>query len=325
MQLGRLALNDWRGGRVSKAFLEFSRDGQRQTIALDSDRFTLGRASGNDLGFPEDGTVSGHHAVIEQKTDGWLIRDLDSVNGTSVNGQKISGPQMLGSGDSIMLGQTQLAFRVVRPEQSPSVTPPTGYLDITEEWGRVDMPSVPDKPVGSAQRLAEPQSLQPSPGPGQAGLSGAERRWDSVPEQPDTRTSRPEGGPAGRRWVTRGHGRVRGTARGVQVRQEANSTILSFRIERYDGTGNRLPPVGAELIGFRTGRLSDDEEVEVSGRWSHGTLQATKIINLSTGAQIRGTATLAVKIAGALIVIAVVVALTVFIIFFIHTVKAVGP
>jgi pSer/pThr/pTyr-binding forkhead associated (FHA) protein len=278
-------LNDWPGVRVDKAFLEFSRGGHREMIAMDSGRFTLGRASGNDLGFPEDGTVSGQHAVIEQQADGWLIRDLDSVNGTSVNGQKISGPQMLGSGDSILLGQTQLAFCVVRPEQSPvAPPPPSGYLDITEEWGRAATPSVPAQPAGPTQDVAARQlPQQPVPGSGHGSPVGAEqqRAW-----APDARTSLPKGGTVGRQQARRGHGRVRGTARGVHVRQGSN--ILSFRVERYDVVGNRLPPVGAELVGFQTGELGDGEDVEVSGRWSHGTLQATKIINLSTGAQVRG-------------------------------------
>jgi len=108
----------------------------------------------------------------------------------------------------------------------------------------------------------------------------------------------------------RGRCRVRGTARDVNVR---DNSILSFRIERYDASGDRLPPVGAELAGFRTGQLSDGEEVEVSGRWSHGTLRATKIINLTTGAEVQGAPESA-RVACAVIVAVVIAAMIVFII-----------
>jgi hypothetical protein len=132
---------------------------------------------------------------------------------------------------------------------------------------------------------------------------------------------------AGRQQVMRGRGSVRGIARGVGVRQSGTSSILSFRVERYDGMGNRLPPVGAELIGLVTGELSDGEEVEVFGRWSHGTLKATKITNLSTGAQVGGVSgpvKLTVRASFAVGFTIVLVGAIVFIIFFIHAVKAVG-
>jgi pSer/pThr/pTyr-binding forkhead associated (FHA) protein len=301
---------------VDRAVLEFSRDGHRQIITIKSGLFTLGRASSNDLGFPGDGTLSRRHAVIEQRADGWLIRDLNTANGTSVNGQKVSGPQILRSGDSIVLGRTQLDFRIARPEQSLATTAPSrGYFDITEEWERVTTPPVPTQPVGPAQDgLARQRLQEPAPGPGQTSPDDAERQPVSIPGM---RTSGPEG--------PDGHGKVRGTARDVQVRQTPNGpSILSFRMERYDIVGNRLPPVGAELIGFRSGRLSDGEEVEVSGRWSHGTLHATKVINLSTGAQVRGTDIRPIRVVRMLILAFFAVALIVFITFFIHTVKAVG-
>jgi FHA domain len=274
------------------AFLEFSRDGQQHNVALRSARLTLGRADGNDLSFPQDQQISGQHAVIERQANDWLIRDLGSTNGTRVNGHKISGPRVLGSGDSILLGQTQLAFRAVSPAQDQVATaPPGGYLDVTEEWGSEERgsttaPRAPGQPTLQQQApAASPQEQQAKPGPGQADPGGS---------APPVAAARDIRGPAAasppaRQQPTRGHGQVRGTARNVQVRKGQNDySVLSFRVERYDSVGNRLSPVGAEFVGYRGGQLSDGDDVEVSGRWSGGTLRAAAVTNLSTGASVRG-------------------------------------
>lgn len=91
---------------------------------------------------------------------------------------------------------------------------------------------------------------------------------------------------------------IRGTARAVQQRtfgrQQAQREILSLRVERYDNvTGNRLDPVpvelrGAAMDGRIVGQVSEGDEVEVSGKWHRGTLRASSIANISTGAQISG-------------------------------------
>jgi hypothetical protein len=49
---------------VDKAFLEFTPERACGNDAIESRRFTLGQAGGNDLRTPEDGTLSARHAVI---------------------------------------------------------------------------------------------------------------------------------------------------------------------------------------------------------------------------------------------------------------------
>jgi len=268
------------------AFLRFSRDGQQHTVALPTGPFALGRADGNDLSFPQDHAISSRHAVIEQQANDWLIRDLNSTNGTYVNGNEISGEQVLGSGDSIQLGQTQLAFHVAAAGQDAVATAPPGrYLDVTEEWEGAAAPG-PAQPTRQPQAQAARQPLpQAWPGPGQPSLDSYAR----PAAERDVRIPAPKVSPPPPQQAERGHGQVRGTARSVLVRKDQNDRdVLSFRIERYDSVGNRLPPVGAEFAGYQAGQLGDGDEVEASGRWSHGTLRATKVTNLSTGAQVRG-------------------------------------
>ncbi len=73
-------------------------------------RCTLGRHPANVLQL-EDREVSKEHAVIEHTQGQFRIKDLQSSNGTFVNGRRIS-EFLLRDGDEIRLGATRLGFRV---------------------------------------------------------------------------------------------------------------------------------------------------------------------------------------------------------------------
>jgi pSer/pThr/pTyr-binding forkhead associated (FHA) protein len=77
---------------------------------LDSTPVTLGRASENDLVLDTDEFASVHHARIEPRRDGVWVEDLESTNGTFVNGIKLSRPQKLTPGDVIRVGETDLRY-----------------------------------------------------------------------------------------------------------------------------------------------------------------------------------------------------------------------
>ena len=56
-------------------------------------------------------TVSRHHARITVVSGVATIEDLESTNGTHVNGSRISGPTRLGHGDALSLGSEPLQIR----------------------------------------------------------------------------------------------------------------------------------------------------------------------------------------------------------------------
>lgn len=72
-------------------------------------RLVIGRRSSNGLALP-DAEVSRHHAEIVPDTAGFSMRDLDSMNGTIVNGRRIDRPHLLRDGDLIEIGHTRLRF-----------------------------------------------------------------------------------------------------------------------------------------------------------------------------------------------------------------------
>jgi len=67
----------------------------------------LGRSPDNDVCI-QDGEASRHHALIRCQDDGCELYDLDSRNGTWVNGLRISQPTQLQPGDKLQLGNTSL-------------------------------------------------------------------------------------------------------------------------------------------------------------------------------------------------------------------------
>ena len=73
---------------------------------------TLGR--GDDAGLViDDPEMSRTHAVIGQTPDGLEIRDLSSLNGTWVNGERIGGPTALVPGDIVKIGKTRIEVLAV--------------------------------------------------------------------------------------------------------------------------------------------------------------------------------------------------------------------
>lgn len=82
--------------------------GQRTVRPLSSDDsiLTIGRAASNSICVADDGCMSKAHARII-RTDGALfLEDLDSRNGTYVNGARITSKTPLKHGDKIFVGRT---------------------------------------------------------------------------------------------------------------------------------------------------------------------------------------------------------------------------
>lgn len=91
---------------------------------------TIGRVSDNDIVLP-DPQVSRRHAEIRRQDDWLIITDLNSTNGTLVNGVHIQEPQTLQHGDQISIGDTAFLFQMIPEIEVPPVpaeqppSPPT--------------------------------------------------------------------------------------------------------------------------------------------------------------------------------------------------------
>jgi pSer/pThr/pTyr-binding forkhead associated (FHA) protein len=77
-------------------------------VQLTKDRTTLGRRPYNDIVI-DNLAVSGEHAVLQMTGGEVLLEDLNSTNGTYLNGKAIK-KQQLQSGDSIEIGKYKIKF-----------------------------------------------------------------------------------------------------------------------------------------------------------------------------------------------------------------------
>lgn len=84
-------------------------NGQTTDLDLAAASYSIGRSAENDIVL-EGGRVSRQHGRLQREGDGYLVLDLDSHNGTFVNGQRIQQPARLKPGDEIGIGPHVLVF-----------------------------------------------------------------------------------------------------------------------------------------------------------------------------------------------------------------------
>jgi pSer/pThr/pTyr-binding forkhead associated (FHA) protein len=104
-ELGRLVVVTSPGGEPEEG----------TSLALDAIA-TIGRDVNNAV-VVEDQFVSAEHAILTFRGRAWYVEDLDSTNGTFVNGSPVETVQPLGFGDVIQVGQVRL--RLERPRRDP--------------------------------------------------------------------------------------------------------------------------------------------------------------------------------------------------------------
>ncbi len=98
-------------GEAVPSYLEVWRPEGAQLVPLEGERLTVGQHPSADLVLASDRSVSRLHAVLERYPTGWAIRDMQSANGTFVNGRRLSGERPLWPGDEMQVGRTRLVFR----------------------------------------------------------------------------------------------------------------------------------------------------------------------------------------------------------------------
>jgi hypothetical protein len=74
-----------------------------------ADRFSIGRDANCDLAIA-DMTVSRRHATLERTEEGWLLTDLESTNGTRVNGWRVHGKVKVTTGDLVSFGNAEYSL-----------------------------------------------------------------------------------------------------------------------------------------------------------------------------------------------------------------------
>ena len=79
------------------------------SIALPDGDIVIGRDPGAGGATLNDPAVSGRHALVRRDGEAYVVYDLGSQNGTSVDGSPMPSKELTG-GESIVVGETELQF-----------------------------------------------------------------------------------------------------------------------------------------------------------------------------------------------------------------------
>jgi len=104
---------------------------------------TIGRSSENDLVIKDDLMVSRNHAILYFDEGSILIEDLDSANGTFVNGNRISTIIKLDEYDILKVGNSLVHWNKLFEESDSNG-------EVADEFSVVEtMTDAPEIPVGT--------------------------------------------------------------------------------------------------------------------------------------------------------------------------------
>ena len=131
-------------------------DGEHREVILPDTPVTLGKLPDNEI-FIEDTAISRKHARIEKRGESHYIKDLNSLNGTLVNGQNIGQQEIeLKDGDEIGLGRTKIVFHLKPAKAEDGRTP------AAEEVPRMTAIISPTPPPPPPPTLS-PKPIEPKP------------------------------------------------------------------------------------------------------------------------------------------------------------------
>lgn len=80
------------------------------TVIINATKLSIGRGSDVDISILDE-SVSSKHCLIFQKQGRFIIKDLNSKNGTFVNGQPVLETE-INDGDLITIGNKKFIFKV---------------------------------------------------------------------------------------------------------------------------------------------------------------------------------------------------------------------
>jgi pSer/pThr/pTyr-binding forkhead associated (FHA) protein len=211
---------------------------------MNKERYTIGRLPDNDIRI-DNPAVSGHHSLIINILNDSFLEDLNSTNGTYVNGKLIK-KHALQHGDVITVGHHQLRF-VEDDEQQDEF-----------EKTMVIQPSA--RPVDKL-RTAHAQAEQVSTG---VSASGARRALSDGQLVKKAKLQVLSGAFAGRELELNKALTTLGRP-GVQVAAITRRSDGYFIVHVDSDRQDNFPLVNGSPIGAQATRLNDNDVIQLAG------------------------------------------------------------
>jgi pSer/pThr/pTyr-binding forkhead associated (FHA) protein len=253
------------------ARLILSLDGQ--TLAeynMTKERYTVGRLPDNDIRI-DNAAVSGHHSLLINILNDSFLEDLNSTNGTYVNGKLIK-KHALQHGDVITVGHHQLRYVDDQAQQAPE--------DEFEKTMVIQPSGQMEKQVAQAARVADAAAnaaaaATPRPAPSPAPAAPPPRRpfsptttqeveEDAVPALPLAKLQVLSGTFAGRELELVKALTTLGRP-GVQVAAITRRAEGYYIVHVESGKTEGFPLVNGMAIGAQARKLQDNDVIQLAG------------------------------------------------------------
>src|SRR5437868_11485956 len=155
-------------GAAFASFLVRSGGLMGQRLPVKTPVVNLGRADYNDIVLP-DPSISTSHAKLQRREGVWMLVDLDSTNGTFVEGERVRGEAPLGPGAIVRLGDVQLLFEPADEKQGVLKGGGTQVLRTPHSSAPPGPPASAAPPPAPAPPASPPRSAPPHPPAGPVG------------------------------------------------------------------------------------------------------------------------------------------------------------
>jgi len=250
------------------ARLILSLDGQ--TLAeynMTKERYTVGRLPDNDIRI-DNAAVSGHHSLLINILNDSFLEDLNSTNGTYVNGKLIK-KHALQHGDVITVGHHQLRYVDDQAQQAPEdefektmVIQPSGQMEKQVAQAARVADAAAAAAVAEAPRAAHaeaPKARRPF-----APTSTQEVDDGAAPALPLAKLQVLSGTFAGRELELLKTLTTLGRP-GVQVAAITRRAEGYYIVHVESGKSEGFPLVNGMAIGAQARKLQDNDVIQLAG------------------------------------------------------------
>ena len=232
------------------ARLVLSLDGQVMAeYNMNKERYTIGRLPDNDIRI-DNAAVSGHHSLIINILNDSFLEDLNSTNGTYVNGKLIK-KHALQHGDVVTVGHHQLRF--VEDDEAQ------------DEFEKTMVIQPSSRPVEKLRAVSEAVAAdKAAPAPSATGKSRALHDTSSQAALKKAKLQVLSGAFAGRELELNKALTTLGRP-GVQVAAITRRAEGYFIVHVDSGKENDFPLLNGNAIGAQATRLADNDVIQLAG------------------------------------------------------------
>jgi predicted component of type VI protein secretion system len=136
-----------------------------RTVRVKRSKLSIGRAADCDLR-SSSSRISRHHCVILVEPERVAVRDLDSRNGTFVNGEKIEAERTLSDGDRLTVGRLELEVQIAADTTSTKGSSPRPAAESQPAPKKPAAAGLSPRPSAKSQRAPKtPATADSSPQP----------------------------------------------------------------------------------------------------------------------------------------------------------------